>query len=195
MKRALDEPSDFRSDAHAARTICRTWADSRLKVSSSIRSSQTRGRGSVDLDLVEHAAFRQHDDAIGQEHRFGDVMGDENHRRPPLLPDPGQFFLQRHAGLRIDAGERLVHQQDFGIVGQRAHHADALLHAAGQFVGIAVGGMRQAGKRQIFVRDPVALGLRHAAHLRTEADIVEHGLPGKQREGLKHHAALRARVR
>ena len=59
-----------------------------------------------------------------------------------LLPDAGQLLLQGHAGLRIDAGEGLVHQQHVGLVGQRAHHADALLHAAGELVGIALGGVR-----------------------------------------------------
>jgi hypothetical protein len=52
--------------------------------------------------------------------------------------------------------------------------------------------MREPGQRQILPRDPVALGLRHAAHFRTEADIVEHGLPGKQGEGLKYDAAFRS---
>src|SRR5664279_4893685 len=36
---------DFGGEAHADRTICSTWDDSRLKLSSSIRSFQTRGRG------------------------------------------------------------------------------------------------------------------------------------------------------
>ncbi len=48
-----------------------------------------------------------------------------------------------HAGLRVDAGERLVHQQHVGIVGERADDADALLHAAGQLVRIAIRGMRR----------------------------------------------------
>ena len=122
------------------------------------------------------------------------VVRDEEHRRPALLPDPGQFLLQRHARLRVDAGERLVHQQHVGLVGQRPHHADPLLHAAGQLVGIAVGGMREAGQREVLARDLVALGLRHAAHLRTEGDVVEHRAPGEQRERLEDDAAIGTRA-
>ena len=81
-------------------------------------------------------------------------------------PDAGQLLLQRHARLRVDAGERLVHQQHVGLVGQRAHHAHALLHAARQLVRIALGRVREAGERQVLARDLVALGLGHAAHLR-----------------------------
>ena len=119
-------------------------------------------------------------------------MRDEHHGRPALLPDPRQFFLQGHPCLRIDAGKGFVHQQHRRIVGERANHADALLHAAGQFVGIAVGRMREPGQRQIFAGNLVALGLRHAAHLRTEPDIVEHGFPGEQGKRLEYDTALRA---
>src|SRR5262249_33611372 len=41
--------------------------------------------------------------------------------------------------------------------------------------------------------DLFALGLADAAHLRPERDIVEHGAPGKQREGLEDDAAIAAR--
>ena len=39
-----------------------------------------------------------------------------------------------------------------------------------------------AREREIFMSDLVSLGLGHAAHFGAEADIVEHGLPRKQRE-------------
>ena len=55
-------------------------------------------------------------------------MSDEQHGWALLLPDASQLFLQRHARLRIDAGEWLVHQKNFRLVGQRPYHADALFH-------------------------------------------------------------------
>ena len=41
-------------------------------------------------------------------------------------------------GLRVERAERLVHQQDARPVGERARDRDALLHAAGQLLGIEI---------------------------------------------------------
>src|SRR5579885_5372 len=44
--------------------------------------------------------------------------------------------LEPRAGMRIECAERFVHQQHFGMVGERTRQRDALLHAAGQFLGV-----------------------------------------------------------
>ncbi len=49
-----------------------------------------------------------------------------------------QFLLQDFAGLRVERGERLVHQQHRRVHRQRPHQADALLHAAGELIGIVL---------------------------------------------------------
>ena len=49
-----------------------------------------------------------------------------------------QLLLQNFAGLRVERGERLVHQQDRRVDGERADEADALLHAAGELIGIVL---------------------------------------------------------
>ena len=54
------------------------------------------------------------------------------------FPDPQQLLLHQLARLRVERGERLVHQQDFRVHHQRAGEIDALLHAAGELVGIVV---------------------------------------------------------
>ena len=51
-----------------------------------------------------------------------------------LAVDAGRSPLQRVAGDRIERAERLVHQQQLGIGGQRAGDADTLLLAARQLV-------------------------------------------------------------
>ena len=38
--------------------------------------------------------------------------------------------------MRVQRAERLVHQEHFGVIGQRARQRDALLHASRQFLGI-----------------------------------------------------------
>ena len=47
-------------------------------------------------------------------------------------PDPLQLALHVGAGVRVERGERLVHQQHLRLVGEHARDLDALLHAAGQ---------------------------------------------------------------
>ena len=49
-----------------------------------------------------------------------------------------QFLLQHLAGLRVERGERLVHQQHRRVHRERADEADALLHAAGELIGIVL---------------------------------------------------------
>ncbi len=46
--------------------------------------------------------------------------------------------LEVAAGLRVDRGERLVHQQDRRLVGERAGDRDPLLHPAGELPRVAV---------------------------------------------------------
>ena len=52
-----------------------------------------------------------------------------------LLLQLEQLVLHVAADQRVERAERLVHQQQVGVGGERAGQADALLHAAGQLVG------------------------------------------------------------
>src|SRR5215204_5658354 len=76
---------------------------------------------------------------------------------------------------------------------ERARDADALLHAARELVRVAAGRVPEAGEVEELAGNPLALRSRHAAHLGTEGDILEHGLPGEEREGLEDDAAVRPR--
>src|ERR1700712_4778338 len=53
--------------------------------------------------------------------------------------------------------------------------------------------MRQSREFKIFARDMVSVGLGHAAHFRSEPDVLENRLPGEQRERLEYHTTIRAR--
>ncbi len=61
-----------------------------------------------------------------------------------LSPDAQQLVLQDDARLRVERGERLVHQQDLGLVRHEPRERDALPHAAGKLVRILALGARQA---------------------------------------------------
>ena len=106
------------------------------------------------------------------------------------FPDLQQFVLELLARQRVECAERLVHQQDAGIVGEHAGNCDALLHPARQLVRVAVGEALKADHPDEFVRGPCNLLARQMALPRSEADVLAHGHPGKQRVILEHHAAV-----
>jgi len=87
-------------------------------------------RGDVDDFADPPRASRHHRDAIGEEHGFIDLMGDEQDGLASLAPDLEQLGLHVLPGLCVQRRERLVHQQDHRIGRKRAREIDALLHAA-----------------------------------------------------------------
>jgi hypothetical protein len=60
---------------------------------------------------------------------------DEEHHRPLLAPDRHQLDLHQLAGLGVEAGEGLVHQQDLGLDRQRPGERHPLAHAARELPG------------------------------------------------------------
>ena len=132
---------------------------SALNASFSLSASHERGRGRSTPISSSTRPFDSTTTRLARKTASPTSWVMKMHGRALLLPDAGQLLLQGHARLRIDAGERLVHQQHVGLVGERPHHADALLHAARQLVGIAVRRLRQLGERQVLAGDLLALGL------------------------------------
>src|SRR5579871_1769371 len=90
--------------------------------------------GDALLQTARPAAEHQH--AVGEKDRLVDLMGDEQHGLASLLPDAHQLGLHDLAGLRIERGERLVHQENLRIDGERAGKVDALAHATGKLARI-----------------------------------------------------------
>ena len=90
--------------------------------------------GQVDRDLRrDPARSRRHDDdAVGDEHRLGDAVGDHDDRGRGAVPEPQELEVEAFAGHRIERAERLVEEQDLGGKRQRPGERDALACAAGQ---------------------------------------------------------------
>ena len=117
-------------------------------------STNVRTRGSSHSAIAcggaapDQPAVVQDADAIGQRHRLGHVVRDED----DALRDSRAWMrrnslLQLAARDRIERAERLVHQQHRRIGGQRARDADALTLSAGQLVGPAARiGLRRRGR-------------------------------------------------
>jgi hypothetical protein len=89
---------------------------------------------------------------------------------------------------RIDAVGRLIQEQDFRAVQQRAHQAELLLHAAGKFAGLAAAEGLHAGHAQQVRQDPPALGGRDAEQVGIERHVFVDGEIDVEAEALGHVA-------
>ena len=89
--------------------------------------------------LLQHAAAAEHRDLVAELDRLVDVVGDEHDRLAQFALQPQDFGLQILAHHRVDGAERLVHQQDRRVGGQRPGHPDALLLTTRQLRRVAVG--------------------------------------------------------
>src|SRR3954469_9715920 len=87
------------------------------------------------LDLVErignqHALLRDHGDAIADRVQRIEIVRDQEHREAKALAQRQDQLIERGRADRIEAGRRLVEEQDVGIERERARERRALDHAA-----------------------------------------------------------------
>ena len=106
---------------------------------SALTSGESMRRGPVDVDVEagrHPARARRHDDdAVAEPGRLAHVVGHEQRRSSRGAPDERlELGVQGVAGHRVERAERLVHQQDVGVLGERPGQRAALAHAAGQLV-------------------------------------------------------------
>ncbi len=141
--------------------------------------------------LRQDAAVLEHRDAVAQLHRLVDVVGDEDDRlaQPPLERE--QLVLQPVARDRVDGAERLVHEQQRRVRGERARDAHALALAAAELRRIAVGHVRiEADERQELLHPRPGAGAVPAQQARDGGDVLGHGPMGEQADLLDRVADL-----
>ena len=88
--------------------------------------------------LGEPAALAENRDPVADLDRLVDVVRDEDDGLAQLLLQPQELVLQARAHDRVDRAERLVHQHQRRVRGERAREADALALAAGELRGEAL---------------------------------------------------------
>ena len=98
-----------------------------------------RSMSTVEARRDPARARRHDDDAVAEAGRLADVVGDEQHRQAPVADERVELLVERVAGHRVEGAERLVHQQDVGVLGERPGQRAALAHPAGQLVRALVG--------------------------------------------------------
>ena len=144
------------------------------------------------LALPDDLALVQHDDAVGDLARARHVMGDRQRGRPQIAHPLDDQLVDHVAHDRVEAGCRLVEEDDLGLRRDGAGQSHALLHAAGQFGGEQVGDVgAQADLGQRVDGQPLGLGQLHAAALdQAERDVLPDGQGVEQRGPLEQHAEL-----
>ena len=91
-------------------TICQIESSSARKRGSRLMPSG-RGRSNGIEDALDARGAAHHHHPIRQVQGFVDLMGDEEDRLARARPDLEQLRLHVLARLRVERGERLVHEQ------------------------------------------------------------------------------------
>ena len=120
----------------------------------------------LDRALLDEPARVEHPHALAHLPDHAEVVADEQHGGVEVGLQRGDQV--EHLGLdrRVEPGRRLVENQEHRILGERHRDHDALLHAAGELVRVAV--EHDAGVGDLDARERVAgalerLAARHAA--------------------------------
>src|SRR2546427_6146664 len=77
-----------------------------------------------------------HDDAIGERDGLLEIMGHEDDGRPRRRPQLEQLVLHERPRLHVERAERLVPQQDAGLVDERLGEGGAVAHGSGGAVRV-----------------------------------------------------------
>ena len=75
---------------------------------------------------------------LAEKKRLGDIVRDEHDGRRSFLPEAFQFIVEHVPRLRVERGERFVHQQDLRTQRERPRQGDSLFHAARQLMDVMI---------------------------------------------------------
>ena len=141
---------------------------------------------------LDDPALAQHGDALAHGQRLELVGGGVHHGHAELAVQPLELGAGVVAQLGVEIGQRLVEQQEVGLLDQRAADREALLLAAGQGGGPARERVADAEHRGDRI-DPLAdLGAGYPALAQRVGEIVEGREMRVEREGLEDHRHVAA---
>jgi hypothetical protein len=167
------------------------------------RSDEARGKngfralvkGSGGIVLLNFSCA-QENHAVGHGHRLYLIVGDIDHGLAEPALEAANLPAHFAAQLRIEVGERLIHQADRCLRDQSAAERDALLLSARELRGLAIEQPLEAEQIRRALEACRALGVPDAANLQPKHDVFRDRQMRKQCIGLKHHrhAAPRRRL-
>ena len=184
-QRELAEPAGHRPPGPAPCTsTSRTLAEPRKPATYAV------SRRGVDrlrrADLLDQAVAH-HGEPVGHGQRLLLVVGDVDERDADRLLERLELELQVLAQLGVQRTERLVEQQHRRVEHERAGERDALLLAAGELAGPALGvvGHLHQLERLADPRGAWSRSLPTLAVAQAERDVVPHVEEREQRVGLE----------
>ena len=136
--------------------------------------------------LLQHAGAHDRD-PVAERQGLGLVVRDVDHGGAQAPLDPRHLGAHLHAQLRVEVGQRLVHQEHRRVPDDRPAHRDPLPLPAGQVGRPAVqvlGEIQDPGRLVDLLVDG---GLRGLGQLQREAHVLPHGHVRVQRVALEHH--------
>ena len=92
----------------------------------------------LDRALLDHAAGIEHAHALAHLRNHTEVVADEEHGRVKLALQVLDQIEHLRLDRRVEAGGRLVQDEQRRVLGERHRDHDPLLHAAGELMGVAV---------------------------------------------------------
>ena len=123
----------------------------------------------------------------GERHRLDLVVGDVDDRGAGALVHALDLGAHLHPELRVEVRQRLVEQEQLRIAHQGAAHRHALALSARELGGLALEEVTDLQKLGHLADLPLALRLRHLAHLHAETDVLGDAHRRVERVGLEHH--------
>src|SRR5213593_1026761 len=143
-------------------------------------------QGEVQHRLDPPGARRHDGDPRREEERLVQAVGHEDHGLARPAPDVEEPLAHEHARLLVEGAERLVHQEDLRVDGERAADRDALLHAPGELTWVLLREALEAERAEERRRDRAPARRRRARELEAELHVLEHRAPGKEARVLEH---------
>ena len=110
------------------------------------------------------------------------------HQRGAALLELVQLVPQQVACLGIEAGGRLVEQQQVGLVDQRSGDAHAPLLPAGQWLDLTAGAVAELDEVEQFGGPLAGVATADVEVPRVDDQVLEHGQLGVELIGLGHDA-------
>ena len=152
-----------------------------------------RGRRALGHD----AAVVDDPDAVGEDVGLLQVLRGQEDGHAVLARQPADLAPERGAALDVEAGRRLVEEEDLRPVHERERQVEPALHPARVAAHLAVGGLAQADAaeqlvgalRPLGARDPLQRGLQ-AQVLAAGQERVERGLLQRRADVHPHLRAL-----
>src|SRR5487761_2125673 len=118
----------------------------------------------------------EHDNTIGEEYCFVELMSNEHHRCTVLLPDRQQLRLHELSRLRVKGRKGFVEEYDIRRDDERSGKIDPLTHSTRKLMRVLLFGAFQTDNRKLLLGSLSRLLFRDTTRLENNCDIIDDSL-------------------